>query len=650
MYVSPAGSDSAGNGSVQAPFLTVRKAYAVATSGDSIVLRGGTYPVTGNGLSSLAKSGVSIRSYPGEVATFDGSRAVSGPVSSEGSLRVVSYQPMPAALGEGLGLTNLPRATFSGTTPTGLAASRGWRCATSSSYSDPGAVSSGNPSGCASGTTATIVSGYFPDQVWVDGRALTQVMDKSLVKQGTFFVPRSAATDAAPPLSSLYLSAEDAVDMSKVRVSSSTGNFWVVQADNVRIEGVRIVNHSPTWAQYSVVATEGVDDFVMKDVELDSNASIAVKLAGGSAAGGGQLMRRALLQRVSATRSGWSGLVSLYTDDTVVRDSVFDRSNADAEFTGTPQVGGIKATKNDRMRIINVRANNNGGPGVWWDQSNYDVVLADSEVSGNTDSGVFFEISHGLTMVNTLIANNTGGPGLQAGGSSGLKLVNNTLVGGQDVIKVYTDARSRTYGTDNRPCSEHTVRYRQGGTLSDCNIGYSSDLDQARSGAYGTVNQTPGMNWMPAIDMMVNNILANPSSSGTCGVVTTVCIIGYLNWNGLTAQVPTNTIVRPGTVMDGNLYQTGNNLVKVHTASGQAGGFTANSLAAVKGTSGFGSNFYNKNVETAGKAAPIGTWVTGNGTATATLDGLHDQAYPVPTDPLVNTYLPAGTRHYGTLS
>ena len=135
---------------------------------------------------------------------------------------------------------------------------------------------------------------------------------------------------------------------------------------------------------------------------------------------------------------------------------------------------------------------------------------------------------------------------------------------------------------------------------------------------------------MPAIDMMVNNILANPSSSGTCGVVTTVCIIGYLNWNGLTAQVPTNTIAqREPSWTEPNRRAT--TWRKVHCfRAGRR--IHRQPLAAVKGTSGFGSNFYNKNVKQQ-ESQPIGDPSPGNGTATATLDGLHAQAPPAPTDP-----------------
>jgi hypothetical protein len=506
------------------------------------------------------------------------------------------------------------------------------------------APTSADVDGCAGSDRPTLVTGFYPDQVWVGGKQLKQVLDKSKVTTGTFYLARSAATDAAPGATNLYLSSTDAADMSKVRVSSSTGSFLIVQADRVRVEGLRIVNHSPAWNATALSVTSGSDDVLVRNVEFDSVASNAVKIAGGSAAGGGSLVRRMTLDQVNILRSGWSGAVFLYTDDTKLSNARINSSDPFGEFLGAPQVGGLKATKNDRFRVVNVQMDANSEHAMWWDQSNYDVLVANSDLT-NSPTGLFYEISHGLTMVNTRVISNGAGPAVRLAGSSGIKLVGNTLVGGKGSIEVQTDARSKTYGTDNRPCSEHTARYGQGGTLSDCNVGYSSDFDKARPGAYGSPNLTPGLTWMPQIDMLVNNVLANPSSGGTCGQNVVLCILGYLDWNGKKVQVPTNTIIGPNTLINGNVYQQTDRVAKIQTATGQTGGFLADTWTQYLGSTGLGSTWYNKTAETNGKSGP--GWVTTNGTPTPTLDAAHNQAAPTPTNTLINTYIPAGTRHYG---
>ncbi len=89
-------------------------------------------------------------------------------------------------------------------------------------------------------------------------------------------------------------------------------------------------------------------------------------------------------------------------------------------------------------------------------------------------------------------------------------------------------------------------------------------------------------------------------------------------------------------------------LAKAHVNSGQTGGFLATDLAGLRGTSGLGSSYYGLSAETNAKA---GTgWVTTDGTPTSALNGAHSQAAPVPTNNVINTYIPAGTRHYGTLN
>ncbi len=649
-YVSPTGSDSA-TGTASAPLRTLARAEALSNSGDSIVLRGGTYPITSNE-TRIQTPNLTVVAYPGEVPVFDGSIAAPGSVTAEGALRFFSYQPMPAGIGEGLSLTNLPPATFSGSSPTGLAAARGWACVTgSTSYVAP-AVTSSDADGCTGSASPRVIAAYFPDQVWVGGRALTQVTDKSRVSSGTFFVQRSSGTDAAPPVSRLYLSATDAADMSQVRVSSSKGDFVQVVAANVRIEGLRIRYHSPAWNYRTMVVGNAGDGLVVRDVEFDSNAAIAVKLAGGEAAGGGQLVKKVTLDHVSLLRSGWSAGVILLTDDVTVRGSIVRGSNAAAEFAQAPQSGAFKMTKADRTSFIDTDFEGNVGHGLWWDQSCFQAVVANSRFVGNTGPAVFFEISHGLTLVNNRIVTDSPDAAVKAAGASGLRLVNNTIVGGRDVVELTTDTRSKKYdsngdGTPDRLCAEHTARYRLGGSYTSVCGGSTSDLDYARYGAYGTTNQTPGLTFLPGIDMLVNNVLANPSGPGRCGPVVPLCVAGYTTAGG-GVQAVMNTVFGKGSVVNGNVYQTTSGyLAKAHVNSGQSGGFLATDLAGLRGTSGLGSSYYGLSVEANGRA---GTgWVATNGTATSALDAVHSQAAAVPTDATLNAYIPAGTRHYGAL-
>jgi hypothetical protein len=660
VYVSASGSDS-GAGTVAAPVRTLPKAYAMLPStGGTIVVRGGTYPITGNAV-YLAKPNTTLIAYPGEIPTFDGSIAAPTTATTEGTLKAISYTPMKASLGEGLTFSNLQKATFSGTTPTGVAAKTGWLCVTSTTaYTTPTLTpTTTNPSGCASGT-ARVISGYFPDQVWVNGTPLTQVLSKSKVVPGTFWVNRTSTTDAAPTTTKLYLSATDATDLTKIRLSSSQGTFLTVKANKVTVSGIRIVRHSPAMNAYGILAAGTTTDFTVRHVEIDSIATIAIKMAGGSTVGGSQLVRRPVIDHVTAHRAGWSGIIMVQTDDASFTGVKVTKSNTDDAFVGAPQLGGLKAMRNARMKVSNSLFDGNHGPGVWWDESNHTVTLARSTITNNTQSGVFFEISHGLTMVDNKVQHTGSGSAVRLAGSSGLRLVNNTIVGGADNVAILTDTRGNKYdsngdGTPDRYCSEHKFRYGQGGNhAADCNVFSTTQFDTVRPGQYAVApatNLTPGLTWQPKLDLFVNNILANPTTTGTCGAALGLCITGYTSWSGQNAQISPNTIVHTATTINGNVYQTGpsGRVAKVHVTTNQSGGFTATTLTDLTGTNGFGSTYYgSKKVEANGRSAASGL-VNPDGSPTPTLTNAHNQAAPVPTDTTINTYIPAGTRHYGAL-
>jgi len=212
-------------------------------------------------------------------------------------------------------IANLEQAAFNATGPTGKALTRGWRCVSGSTYYIP-TPTPGNINGCGA-DRPTLLSAYFSDQVFLNQNKLQQVLDKNLVVPGTFYLARSSATDAAPPVTNLYMWGTDAIDMTQVRVSSTTGLGMTVATSGVRIEGIRIVKHSPTWAHMALFVAN-VNDTVIRDVEFDQISTIAFTVSGNPTLAG--LARRTLLERVSVSRSGWQSMGFQYTDDTIMRD------------------------------------------------------------------------------------------------------------------------------------------------------------------------------------------------------------------------------------------------------------------------------------------------------------------------------------------
>ena len=81
LYIAPDGSDSAGNGTIGSPYETITKAQNMASSGDTVYLRGGTYYLDTDDITytysawqsvnRITKDGISYIAYEDEAPVFD---------------------------------------------------------------------------------------------------------------------------------------------------------------------------------------------------------------------------------------------------------------------------------------------------------------------------------------------------------------------------------------------------------------------------------------------------------------------------------------------------------------------------------------------------------------------------------------------------
>lgn len=146
VIVSTSGSDS-GSGTLASPLRTVAAAVSKATSGDTVVIRGGTY---NESVSVPASKSITIQAYPHEAVWFDGSKRVTAWTKS-GSTWTTPWSFFPSSVIDGIA-------------------------------DNPGYVDSAAP-----------LAARF-DQVFVNGAQLTQVAKASQVTAGTFAVDSSAGT------------------------------------------------------------------------------------------------------------------------------------------------------------------------------------------------------------------------------------------------------------------------------------------------------------------------------------------------------------------------------------------------------------------------------------------------------------------------
>lgn len=561
-YVAMNGNDSSGNGTAAAPYATLARAVAVATSGDSIVVRGGVYRQ--GDISVPANKTLKIIAYPGETPIFDGAFALSDAWTTEGNLKYHTYTPMPVTDGSGISFTSGQNLAGDGI-------------------------------------------GKYPDQAWVGNTELRQVSTKSAVTNSTFYVDRAS--------NRLYVTAASAD--SRLIESSWKNVFITVSSPGTSLIGFKITRFSNTASDYGVVKFQATaDQSLMENDEVSDTAFIAVSYGGGS-----DLNTDSTMRHVTLTASNWMGVSATYTDYLTLDGVNITKMNQFDEFTYSPQSGALKTSRTRYTKVINSNISDNHSQGLWFDQSNYQVDVANNTILDNLGSGVFYEISDDLLLVNNYIRATGGARAVKLSGSSGLKLVNNTIIGGADPVGVYTDNRS------SPDCADPARAL--------CVGSYSSDRDTVRP-YLGSID------WIPRIDMMLDNIIAYPTAVGYCGVSATLCITTH---NG-SANINTSTIIhkanslRSQTVMAGNVYANSSGKVVVLGSSSYTSAATFGSaMRGLVGIDGLEAGSLTGN-----------EYVANDGSPTTALSALYKQAPAVPTDTRINQYVAAGNRHYGVLS
>jgi hypothetical protein len=450
--------------------------------------------------------------------------------------------------------------------------------------------------------------GKYPDQAWVGSTQLRQVTAKSGVVPGTFWVDAANAR--------IYLSGTD-VAKGNIEVSNLR-KFASISAAGTVLEGFRVMRFSNTASDYGTVSVNGTAHAtVLRNVEIREAAFQAVQYSGS----GSGALAGARLEDVTIADCNWMGIAANVVDDLVMRRVELRGMNQFSEFSLAPQSGALKTSRNRGVKVLDSVIANNKSHGLWFDQSNVDVDVVGNTMSGNTGSAVFFEISDDLLLADNVISA-PGEKAVRLHGSSGLKVVNNTIVGGAEPVGIYTDSRSMP------GCADPSMPL--------CPNSYASDRDSLRP-------RPATLDWMPRLDLMLNNVIVYPSGSGWCGT-TTFCITLTSGTASTTLGAvihkadPTRGI--PQTVINGNVYANGTGSV-IHAADRTY--TTATAFASVLAAAPVSISGAEANSKTGN------SWVNPDGTPTAALAAAHDQAAPIPTHPNLNQYIPAGTRHYGHL-
>jgi hypothetical protein len=606
-YLATTGSDANDCSSVLTPCATLAHTVEIATAGDGIVIRGGMYrntnlssttPPTGGavqgGTGSLNKQ-LYFTNYPGETPEFRGSKDVTAAFHAgtvEGGLRYITYVPQPITAS---GYSNVPAGQ--------------------------------NITGGVNGV------GRLMDQMWIGDAALQQVNTKAELVTGKFWVD--------PVNNRAYLTATNA-SQSAIEISDRT-NFLTVNigATGTTIRGFKVNRYSPSAADYAIMDINQSDNFTCDNVEFADITTSPINLNGTTT----DQQDNAVIRHCSFIRMAWFGMTGSYNYGTLLDGIKFNDGDPWNEFSGSPG-SGIKFTHSHDVQVVSSEIRNNKSHGFWCDQECTDVIIGSNQITGNLQTGVFFEISDGLLLINNWIQS-TGDHAVKAGGgSTGMRMIQNTIVGGPGVLGVYTDRRSYP------GCADMTVSPNPSTLWTYC----SGTLGSLTSDRVPPPLYHPNNDWMPRIDEVWNNIIAWPTSGDPicAGKAVAFCMSDNNTQGAVSTQLPggAGTIIHPAdvargipqTYMDYNVYASPSAIVGFpNTAPNNNATITFRTIAeyqAALAAPPYSLPLETHSLSTVGLVAP-------DGQPSDLLKSMEGTAKVMPTDALLNEYIPAGTQCYG---
>lgn len=399
VFVATNGSDS-NPGTKAKPLRSIERAVELSKANGTVVLRGGSYHQS---VFVTPRTNLTIQPYLDEEVWLDGAQAVSGWTAS-GSAWVKN------------GWTH-----FFDSSPT---------------------YTKGAPDGTQPGwqwlNPARPMAAH-PDQVWIDGKALTQVGSRSAVKSGTFYVDRSAKQ--------LVIGSNPT---GKKVEASTLSKALTIRATGSEIRGIGVRRYATSVPEMGTV-TADMPGITLTDITIIDNATTGFYT----------WATDVTLNRVTVARNGLLGAGASQADGLEVNEMLSAGNNAQG-FNRAPVSGAFKVTRSRGVEVTSSSFINNQGQGPWFDESVYDITFTDNDVYGNSGYGVVIELSEKVVIANNLIAR-SGMPGLFITNSGNVNIWNNTISANADRnISITQDERRasnvNTPGHDpRRPKPDPTV-------------------------------------------------------------------------------------------------------------------------------------------------------------------------------------------------
>ncbi|WP_431280485.1 right-handed parallel beta-helix repeat-containing protein [Leifsonia poae] len=256
-----------------------------------------------------------------------------------------------------------------------------------------------------------------PDQMWINGAPVTQVSSRSAVKAGTFFVDTAAKQ--------LVLGTDPS---GKQVQSSDTVKAFTVLGDGSTLRGFGVRRYSPS------VPDMGAFQIYANNVNLE-NLSITDNATTGLVTGG----LNGTWTNVTVARNGMLGAQATYADGLKVSGMLAANNNTE-HFNRAPVAGGLKVARSRNITVTGSNFLNNSGNALWFDESVYNVSVANNDIVGNEGNALVAEISAKFAIANNVIANN-GIAGILVSDTGTVDIHNNTITGNARDINITQGTR-----------------------------------------------------------------------------------------------------------------------------------------------------------------------------------------------------------------
>ncbi len=278
------------------------------------------------------------------------------------------------------------------------------------------------------------------EQVFINGYALRQVLERDKLARGTFFVDIDAQR--------LYVCPADNQEITKNKTlveASTRDQILRVKGSYVTVKGLRF-RHAANRAQQGA-AQFGGDHLTVEDCIFEyTNAS------GATFTGKETIVRNCTFQHNGQLGFGASHAHGLRLTGCTVRN------NNTKGFDRGWEAGGDKICLTRGAVLEDSTFIENRGNGIWFDIGNEDCEVRNCLIADNDDAGIFYEISYGLHAHDNVIVGNglaftPGAWGAAAGislsSSPGCTIERNLILGNKEGFNFREQLRS-TPRIDNR--------------------------------------------------------------------------------------------------------------------------------------------------------------------------------------------------------